>query len=86
MIEKISIDQAKIIAGKVNELIQSSYINKDTFTIDDVVKLGLSIGQAKRVMRGFVKAKIVYLLDGKYMAHPETLVKIRKEIIERTTI
>jgi hypothetical protein len=84
--KKITIDEAKVIARKINELIQLSYINKDTFTIDEVVKVGLSIGQAKRVMSGFVREKVVYLLDGKYMAHPETLVKLKKEINERTTI
>jgi hypothetical protein len=84
--KKITIDEAKVIARKINELIQLSYINKDTFTIDEVVKVGLSIGQAKRVMSGFVREKVVYLLDGKYMAHPETLAKLKKEINERTTI
>jgi len=72
-VEKISVDKAKEVAQKVNEIIQTSYVNKSAFDIKDVINIGLSYHQARRVMGGFVREKIVYLKDGKYFAHPDAL-------------
>ena len=86
--KKVTIDEAKVIANKVNELVQASYANQSTFTIDDVVKAGLTEGQAKRIMQEFQKKRIVYYKDGRFYAHPMTLLKIAKEAKkdERTTV
>lgn len=81
---KITLEEAKVVADKVNELIQASYVNKTLFTIGDVINVGLTEQQAKRVMREFVNQKIVYLSEGKYSAHPKTLAKIEKEIEKHT--
>jgi ribosomal protein L13E len=83
--EKITLEQAKVVADKVNALIQSSYVEGTTFTVEDVTNAGLSFKQAKRVLGGFVRSKILYLFEDKYYAHPDTLKKL-KEKDERTTI
>jgi len=77
--EKISLEQAKVMADKVNTLIQSSYVNQSTFTLDDVINAGLTEKQAKRVMHEFVRMKLVYSHKDKYMAHPKTYNKYLEE-------
>jgi hypothetical protein len=79
---KMTLDEAKVVAGKVNELIQSSFVNQSSFTIEDVVNVGLTLKQSKRVMDEFVKQKIVYLSDSKYSAHPKMLDKIKEHTTE----
>jgi len=77
--EKVTLEQAKGMADKVNALIQASYVNQSTFTLGDVINAGLTEKQAKRVMGEFVRMKIVFFHDNKYMAHPKTYDKYLQE-------
>jgi hypothetical protein len=78
----ITKEQAKAIAGKVNELVQSSYRNETAFDMDDVVKLGLTPRQAKVIMEDLVKSRIVYTLFGRFSATPQVLAKIKEEYVK----
>jgi hypothetical protein len=78
MIDK---ERAKVIANKVNELVQSSYKNETAFDMDDVVKLGLTPKQAKMIMEDLVKSRIVYTLFGRFSAIPQVLAKIKEEMV-----
>lgn len=75
---KITKDEANIIAGKVNELIQKSYNEKTVFDMDDVLKTGLNKTQAKVIMADLIKEKIVFTLMGRMSAHPQALAKYRE--------
>ena len=76
---KISSEDAKVIAGKVNDLVQSSYRNETAFDMSDVLKTGLTPKQAKVIMDDLVKGRIVFTLMGRFSAHPQTLAKIKEE-------
>ena len=77
----ITKEQAKVIADKVNGLVQSSYKNETTFDMDDVVKLGLTPKMAKAIMEDLVKSRIVYTLFGRFAAKPQVLAKIKEEMV-----
>lgn len=70
-VEKISVDQSKIVADKVNDVMRKSFEDKSYIVMEDIVNAGLSCRQAKKLMKGFVSENIVYLTDGRYHAHPE---------------
>jgi hypothetical protein len=75
----ISKEEAKVIADKVNQLVQSSYRDKTTFDMDDVLKTGMTPKQSKAIMDDLIKSKIVFTLMGRFSAHPQALVKEDKE-------
>jgi hypothetical protein len=77
----ITKEQAQVIASKVNGLVQSSYKNDTAFDMDDVVKLGLTPKMAKVIMEDLVKSRVVYTLFGRFAAKPQTLAKIKEEMI-----
>jgi len=77
----ITKEQAKVIANKVNELVQSSYKNETAFDMDDVVKLGLTPKMAKVIMEDLVKSRIVYTMFGRFAATPRVLAKIKEEMV-----
>ena len=78
---KISIEDAKVVAGKVNDLVQASYRNETAFDMNDVLKTGLTPKQAKVIMNDLVKERIVFTLMGKFSAHPQVLAKIKNEVV-----
>ena len=75
----ISKDEAKVIADKINQLVQSSYRDKTTFGMDDVLKTGMTPKQSKAIMDDLIKSKIVFTLMGRFSAHPQALVKEDKK-------
>jgi len=75
----ISKEEAKVIADKINQLVQSSYRDKTTFDMDDVLKTGMTPKQSKAVMDDLIKSKIVFALMGRFSAHPQALVKEDKK-------
>lgn len=77
--KKITLEEATSVGNKVNDIIQSSYLNDTTFELQDVVNAGLTVDQAKRVLTTLVRSRMLYAKDGKYMAHPKTLEKVKNE-------
>jgi len=76
--KKITQEQATVIAGKVNELVQTAYRDETAFTMEDVVSIGLTPQQAKRIMDDLVKTRIVYYLMGRFSPHPQVLAKLKE--------
>jgi len=69
--------EAKVVADKVNTLVQSSFYDGTFIAIEDLVGTGLTKSQSKNVAKKMVMTKILVCVDGKYTANPKLVEKMQ---------
>lgn len=75
----ISDAEAKIIADKVNDLVQESFHTGSVITVDIVVtETKLPKTKSKKILDALVKNRILCVLDGVYSANPKVVENLRK--------